>query len=91
VQNQDGMFSVTLSVFVHLRTRTPRCLRGTVLCGVRTFPIPPLTDETRLPDLHADVNVLVNLKIKSLCNTLPGRLSCAEVHSAQEQRPIRRL
>jgi len=35
-----GMFSVTLSVPGTLRCQDPRCSRGTLLCGVRTFLIP---------------------------------------------------
>ncbi len=38
---RDGLFSVTLSVSHRFHGENPRCSRGTLLCGVRTFLIPP--------------------------------------------------
>ena len=46
---RGGIFSVTLSVPRSFRCEVPRCSRGTLLCGVRTFLMCTLVP-TRLPD-----------------------------------------
>ncbi len=53
-RRRGGMFSVTLSVSCSFRRRSPRCSRGTLLSGVRTFLPRRLLARERLPDLHGE-------------------------------------